>query len=177
MKKLETTEIERLNVENFRNAQKSSICVILENIRSAGNVGSVFRTSDAFRVEKIFICGFTAVPPNKEIHKTALGAEDSVSWEKCIKISEVITALKSKGYKIIAVEQTDSSISLEKFKNEVHGKMAFIFGNEVSGVDQSTLDQCDGAVEIPQFGTKHSFNVSVCAGIVLWEAYKNNIGE
>jgi len=165
-------ELNRKSVDEFRRAEKIPVVVILENVRSAYNVGSVFRTADAFLVEAVYLCGYTAKPPHKEISKTALGAQDSVDWKYFENAKGAIEYLKKDQYKIFAVEQVEESIPLEKFSELVINKVAFIFGNEVSGVEQETISFCDGCIEIPQFGMKHSLNISVAAGIVLWEAVK-----
>ena len=175
MRKLANAELNRLNVEQFRNAEKIPITVVLENVRSALNVGSVFRTADGFRLEKIILVGFTATPPNKEMHKTALGATDTVSWEQVSDTEQAIEALKSSGYKVFAIEQAENAIMLNDFIFDSGEKLALIFGNEVSGVEQETIDKCDGVIEIPQFGAKHSFNISVSAGIVLWHLVNQQI--
>ncbi|MBS1609392.1 MAG: RNA methyltransferase, partial [Bacteroidetes bacterium] len=150
------------------------VIVVLENIRSAYNVGSVFRTSDAFLVEAIYICGYSAKPPHKEIKKTALGAEDTVLWKHFKNATDAISELRNEQYKIYAVEQVENSISLEKFKSDA-GKIAVIFGNEVMGVEQTTIQQCDGTIEIPQLGMKHSLNIATAAGVVLWEIVRSKI--
>lgn len=165
-------ELNRKSVDEFRNAEKIPVVAILENIRSAYNVGSVFRTADAFLIEAVFITGYTAKPPHKEITKTALGAQDSVDWKYFESTKMAIEHLKQDQYSIYAVEQVAQSISLETLPGLGINKIAFIFGNEVSGVDHETLTLCDGSIEIPQFGMKHSLNISVAAGIVLWEAVK-----
>jgi 23S rRNA (guanosine2251-2'-O)-methyltransferase len=169
LRKLNMDELNRMSVEDFRNSEKLPVTVILDNIRSCHNIGSVFRTSDALLVEKIWLCGITATPPNKEIHKAALDAEKSVAWEYAETTVNAVMLLKHKGYKVFAVEQVSNSIPLPDFTPGHNVKIALVFGNEVKGVEQSVIDLCDGAIEIPQFGTKHSFNVSVSAGIVLWE--------
>lgn len=169
MRKLKNSELGRLSVDEYREVEKTPVTVVLDNIRSCNNIGSVFRTSDALLIEKIFLCGITATPPNKEIHKTALDAEMSVPWEYTEETETAVLALKTAGYKVMAVEQVENSISLPDFAPEQNGKLALVFGNEVKGVQQSVVDLCDGAIEIPQYGTKHSFNVSVSAGIVLWD--------
>jgi 23S rRNA (guanosine2251-2'-O)-methyltransferase len=168
-RKLNMDELNRLSVEEYHKTGKLPVCVILDNIRSCHNIGSVFRTSDALLIEKIYLCGITATPPNKEIHKTALDAEKSVCWEYAEDGLQVVKTLQGSGYSVFAVEQVANSISLPDFKVDVKGKIALVFGNELKGVQQSVIDQCNGAIEIPQFGTKHSFNISVSAGIVLWE--------
>lgn len=169
MRKLKSNELDRLSVEEYQKIEKTSITVILDNIRSCNNIGSVFRTSDALLIEKIFLCGITATPPNTEIHKTALDAEKSVAWEYASETVVAVTKLKENGYKVYAVEQVENSIMLPDFTPLKDQKIALVFGNEVKGVQQSVIDLCDGAIEIPQYGTKHSFNISVSAGIVLWD--------
>jgi tRNA G18 (ribose-2'-O)-methylase SpoU len=168
MRKLSMDELNRKSVEEFRQSEKIPLVVVLENIRSAYNVGSVFRTADAFLLQSIYLCGYTAYPPHKEIKKTALGAEDTVQWKHFRDIKEAIRELKEEGYAIYAVEQAESSIALQNFDTDSH-KIAVIFGNEVTGVEQSTIALSDGCIEIPQLGMKHSLNISVAAGIVLWE--------
>ena len=175
MRKLKNSELGRISVENFKNSKKSPIVVVLDNVRSALNVGSVFRTSDAFRIEKIYLCGITATPPNKEIRKSALGATESVEWEKVEDTESVIKKLKSEGYHICAIEQTENSIMLNDF-SPAEKPIAVVFGHEVNGVQQSVVDLCNQSIEIPQIGTKHSLNISVSVGIVIWDLYKNIIG-
>lgn len=172
MRKLKLDELERLSVDEFLTKDKTPIVAVLDNIRSALNVGSIFRTADAFAIEKIIICGISATPPNREINKTAIGATESVAWEYFEDIVEATKRLKGDGYAIIGVEQTDQSILLTEFKPKKE-KIAVIFGNEVDGISDDILDMMDECIEIPQFGTKHSLNVSVCAGIVLWEITKS----
>jgi len=169
MRKLKTSELNRLNIETYREVNKNPIIVVLDNIRSCNNIGSFFRTSDALLIEAIYLCGYTATPPNKEIHKTALDAENSVSWSYFEKAEEAINDLHRRGFIVYAVEQIEKSISLIDFIPMEDEKIALVFGNEVMGVQQNVVDSCDGAIEIPQFGIKHSFNVSVSAGIVLWD--------
>lgn len=164
-------ELKRISVEDFRTAVKIPVIIILDNIRSQHNTGSVFRTADAFRLEAIYLCGITATPPHREIHKTALGATESVLWKYFGDTSEAILQLKEKNYKIVAVEQTDRSISLSEYQPGTEPGIAIIFGNEVNGIDDNVISQCDLSIEIPQFGTKHSLNVSVAAGIVIWEIF------
>jgi 23S rRNA (guanosine2251-2'-O)-methyltransferase len=171
MRKLKNIELNRLSTEDFRKAEKSPFCIILDNVRSLNNIGSVFRTADAFLAEKILLCGITATPPHKDIHKTALGSTESVEWEYYKNTIDAVKALKNEGYIIVAVEQTTGSISLEKFRVEPGKKYVFVFGHEVRGVDQSVIDECDYCLDIPQYGTKHSLNISVSAGIVLWEVF------
>lgn len=172
MKKKNIEDLHRISVETFKSTKKKPLIVVLDNVRSLHNVGSVFRTSDAYLVEKIFLCGITAVPPSAEIHKTALGAEDTVQWEYAENTVAVVDSLKANGYKVIAIEQVEESVSLNDFVIDDNRKYAVIFGNEVKGVQQSVIDQCDACIELPQFGTKHSLNVSVTAGIVIWEFSK-----
>ncbi len=173
MRKLRMEELHRKSVDEVKESDKNPVIAVLENVRSAYNVGSVFRTADAFLIESIFITGYTATPPHKEIKKTALGAEDSVDWKFFKTTKEAIEELKINGFKVYAVEQVTNSISLDNIAELSIDKIAFIFGNEVVGVDQEIISLCDGCVEIPQFGMKHSLNISVAAGIVLWEAVKN----
>ena len=166
-KKLKLTELNRLDLEEFKQLEKDPVVVLLNDIRSLHNIGSVFRTCDAMAVEKLYLCGITATPPHREIRKTAIGASESVNWEYQKNAIEVIKRYQKSGYQIIALEQTDKAISLENFdwNNE---KILLIFGNEVNGVDQDLINESDISIEIPQWGTKHSFNISVSAGIVLW---------
>lgn len=173
MKKLPTAAIERLSVDDFRLARKIPVIIILDNVRSQSNIGSVFRTSDAFRVEALFLCGISATPPSREIHKTALGATDSVKWEYYKSTIEAVTELKNRGYLILGVEQSDQGKLIQGFIPEPKQKYGLIFGNEVHGIDDNIMESCELCLEIPQSGTKHSLNVSVAAGIVLWEFYKN----
>jgi 23S rRNA (guanosine2251-2'-O)-methyltransferase len=175
--KLSMDDLNRKSVEEFKRSEKTPVIAVLENIRSAYNVGSVFRTADAFLLEAIYITGYTCIPPHKEIKKTALGAEETVEWKHFASATEAITALKEDGYKVYAVEQAINSISLEKLKLPSNEKIAFIFGNEVSGVEQSTIEQCDGCVEIPQLGMKHSLNIATAAGVVLWEVVRGRISD
>jgi tRNA G18 (ribose-2'-O)-methylase SpoU len=172
MRKLRNSELNRISVEEFKKTEKTPLVVVLDNIRSCNNIGSVFRTSDALLIEKIYLCGITATPPNKDIHKTALDAEKSVEWEYVENTEDVVEKLKNEGYKVYAIEQVENSISLPGFKPAKNEKTAIVFGNEVKGVKQSVINICDGSIEIPQFGTKHSFNISVSAGIVLWDIFQ-----
>ena len=174
MKKLTTEEMGRMSVEEFRESEKLPLTVVLDNVRSLNNIGSVFRTSDAFRVEHIALCGITATPPHREIHKTALGAEDSVEWSYHEDTTECVRGLKEKGYRIYAVEIAHDSIKLDamtQLRNNAL-KIALVFGNEIEGVQESVMEHCDGALEIPQYGTKHSLNVSCAAAIAIWELSK-----
>ena len=174
MRKILNEELGRESINTFRIKTKNKIVIVLDNVRSAHNAGSVFRTADAFAVEKIFCCGITASPPNRELLKTSLGAEQSVEWKYFPSTSEAIQELKNAEYKIIAIEQIDKSISLEKFFFNAEEKIALVFGNEVKGVSEEILPMIDSAIEIPQFGTKHSFNISVTVGIVLWEFFRQH---
>ena len=169
-------ELGRKSVEEFRESQKLPVIAVLENIRSAYNVGSVFRTADAFLLEGIYICGYTAFPPHKEIRKTALGAEDTVAWKHFKNIEEAIDEIRAMGYKVYAVEQAVESWKLGSFSAE-EDKVAVIFGNEVTGVEQRTIALCDGVIEIPQLGMKHSLNVATAAGVVLWELIRERIHQ
>ena len=169
MRKLKITELNRISTEEFRRVEKMPLVVVLDHVRSLYNVGSVFRSSDAFRVEAIYLCGITATPPNAEIHKTALGAEDTVNWQYFKSTQEAVLQLKTAGYEIWSVEQVEGSVMLQNFKPDKKKHYAIILGNEVKGVQQEVVDMCDGCIEIPQFGTKHSLNVSVTAGILIWE--------
>ena len=161
-------ELGRISVDEYRDSASSGVVVVLDNIRSAHNVGSAFRTSDAFKVDKVFLCGICAVPPCADIHKTALGAEESVCWEHVDDTLSVIRRLKDEGYTVVSVEQTEHSVMLDSFVRESGKKYALVFGNEVNGVDQLVVDESDFSLEIPQWGTKHSLNVSVSVGVVLW---------
>jgi len=173
MRKLKNSELDRLSIPAFKKAGKLPLTVILDNVRSLYNIGSVFRTSDAFLIEKIYLCGITACPPHRDIHKTALGATESVTWEYKKETLQAVADLKADGYRIIAVEQTNESIALRNFKTDAGVKYAVVFGHEIRGVDQHIVDLCDMSIEIPQFGTKHSLNISVSAGIVLWHLYND----
>jgi 23S rRNA (guanosine2251-2'-O)-methyltransferase len=173
MKKLSMDELDRKTVDEFKRSKKFPVIVVLENIRSMHNVGSVFRTADAFLIEAIYICGYTAQPPRKEIDKTALGATETVTWKYFSSSKEAIEDLQKNEYKIFSIEQVDKSISLEKFNELQIEKVALIFGNEVTGVEAETISLSNGCIEIPQFGMKHSLNISVAVGIVLWEVIRN----
>jgi 23S rRNA (guanosine2251-2'-O)-methyltransferase len=172
MKKLKLEELGRISVDEFKEANKIPVCILLDNVRSLHNVGSVFRTADSFRIEKIFLTGITGTPPHREIEKTALGATASVEWQYFEKPEEAARQLKSNGYKIIIIEQTSESIPLQKLNPIAKEKYCLVFGNEVNGVSDEVIEQATLAVEIPQTGTKHSLNISVCAGIVVWEVFK-----
>lgn len=169
MRKLKITELNRLTVDEFKKADKLPLVVILDEVRSLHNIGSVFRTSDAFLVERIYLCGITATPPHPEMHKTALGAEDTVDWKYVKNTKEAVEELHKEGYTVLAIEQVEGSTMLDEFEPEPDKKYAIVMGNEVKGVQQEVVDACDGCIEIPQYGTKHSLNVSVTTGIVLWE--------
>ena len=173
MRKLKMEELGRKSVEEFKRSSKIPVIIVLENVRSAYNVGSVFRTGDAFLIEAIYLAGYTARPPHKEIKKTALGAEETVNWRHFTTASLAVRELKENGYKVFAIEQVVNSISLEK--TGVTDKTALIFGNEVSGIEQSTIALCDGCIEIPQLGMKHSLNIATAVGVVLWEIVRNRI--
>ena len=194
VRKLRTIEIERMSVEEFHRAEKMPLVVVLDDVRSLYNVGSVFRTCDAFRVESIYLCGITATPPSTEIHKTALGAEDSVDWKYFSSAEDAVAELKAEGYTVYAVEQAEGSVKLPFSIENPSSKLekspasfilhssskkgaALVLGHEVKGVSQSVVDACDGCLEIPQFGTKHSLNVSVAAGIVIWEFARHFYGQ
>jgi len=171
MRKLSMDDLNRKTAEEFKKASKLSLVLVLDNVRSMNNIGSVFRTADAFLLEGIYLCGVTAQPPHREIQKTALGATETVNWKHFETTIDAVNSLKAEGYKVYAVEQADQSIMLDKF-TPAEGKIALVFGNEVNGVDQAVIDICDACVEIPQFGTKHSLNISVSVGIVVWEVAK-----
>ncbi len=171
MRKLKNEELNRISVEEFKQTNKTPLVVVLDNIRSLNNIGSVFRTADAFLIEKIYLCGITAQPPHNEIRKTALGATESVEWEYVKETQEAIEKLKSQNYVCIALEQVENSIMLNDFQPQAAQKYAVVFGNEVKGVQQKIVDLCNFTVEIPQLGTKHSLNIAVSAGIVLWDLF------
>lgn len=173
MRKLTMDELDRKSVEEFKQSQKVPIIAVLENVRSAYNVGSVFRTADAFLIEAVYLCGYTAFPPHKEVRKTALGADETVAWQHFKNTTAALTSLREQGFSIFAVEQAENSFKLQEFKQA--GKVALIFGNEVTGVEQSTIAQTDGCIEIPQLGMKHSLNISVAAGVVLWELVRSRL--
>lgn len=172
MRKLKNEELGRLSPENFKASEKAPIVVVLDNVRSLNNIGSVFRSCDAFLVEAIYLCGITAKPPHREIQKTALGAAETVKWKYFETTLQAISELKNSGYHVYSIEQVENSTMLQHFNASHDKRYALIFGNEVRGVEQAIIDASDGCIEIPQFGSKHSFNISVSAGIVLWELYK-----
>jgi 23S rRNA (guanosine2251-2'-O)-methyltransferase len=169
MRKLKNSELNRKSLEEFKKADKYPFIIVLDNVRSLNNIGSVFRTADGFLIKGVYLCGITATPPHKDIRKTALGATDSVHWKYFNKTADAIKQLRKDGYKVISIEQTDESIMLDEFPVRLGEKYALVFGHEMKGVDQSVIDESDICIEIPQFGTKHSFNISVSAGIVLWD--------
>lgn len=171
-RKLLNIELGRVSAEEYRRLPESGTVVVLDNIRSAHNVGSAFRSSDSFKVDKLYLCGICAVPPSAEIHKSALGAEFSVEWEHSDETLPVIERLRSEGYTVVSVEQTVDSVKLDSFSREPGKKYAFVFGNEVAGVQQDVVDASDFSIEIPQYGTKHSLNVSVSIGIILWHCHR-----
>ena len=180
MRKLNITELQRLSVDEFKQSSKMPLVVVLDDVRSMYNVGSVFRTSDAYRVECIYLCGITGCPPHAEIHKTARGAEDSVDWLYFESAEDAVEDLKRRGYKVFAVEQAEGSIGFplpDDFMSDLPTGYAVVFGNEVKGVKQEVIDRCDGCIELPQYGTKHSLNVATTAGIVIWEYSKLLHGE
>ena len=171
MRKLKNSELNRLSVEEFKQSNKTPLIIILDNIRSLNNIGSVFRTSDAFLIEKIYLCGITAKPPHKDIHKTALGSTDTVDWEYVGDTLSLINMLKTDGVKVLSIEQAEHSTMLNNFLPKTNTKYAVVFGNEVKGVSQDVVNASDTVIEIPQFGTKHSLNISVSAGVVIWDLY------
>lgn len=171
MRKLKNSELDRLSIEGFKTAKKTPIIIILDNIRSLNNIGSVFRTSDAFLIEKIYLCGITATPPHKDIHKTALGSTDSVEWKYVKDTLELVEKLKSEGVKVCAIEQAENAMMLNNFTPEPQTTYALVFGNEVKGVSQEVVGTSDVVIEIPQYGTKHSLNISVSVGVVIWDVF------
>jgi 23S rRNA (guanosine2251-2'-O)-methyltransferase len=176
MRKLAMDELNRKSVNEFRQSEKTPVIIVLDNIRSMHNVGSVFRTADAFLIKGVYLCGYTPQPPHRDIHKTALGATETVDWQYFATTVEAVQSLKSAGYSVYAVEQTEGSIPLQEFALPDSCLLAVVFGNEVSGVGEEALGLCDGSVEIPQWGMKHSLNISIAAGIVLWELVRGRIG-
>lgn len=171
MRKLKNSELDRLSVEDFKHSKKTPIIIVLDNIRSLNNIGSVFRTSDAFLVEKIYLCGITATPPHKDIHKTALGSTDTVDWEYVENTIELVEKLKAENCKVLSIEQAENAVMLDQFTPEVNTKYALVFGNEVKGVSQKVVNTSDNVIEIPQYGTKHSLNISVSCGVVVWDVF------
>lgn len=172
MRKLMNEELERLAVDEYKESKKIPVLAVLDNIRSQNNIGSIFRTADAFRMEGLILCGITAKPPHREIHKTALGATESVDWEYRENTTEAILELKEKGYRVLSVEQVEGAVNLDQLKLLSDQKYALVFGHEIRGVEQKVVDLSDQCIEIPQYGTKHSLNISVAAGIVIWEVFK-----
>ena len=170
-RKLKLQELGRLNIEDYKAEAKTPLIVVLDNIRSLNNIGSVFRSADAFRIEKIYLCGITATPPHRDIHKTAIGATESVNWEYAENTLTIVAQLQANNVHCISIEQTENSVMLDEFKPVQGQKYAVIMGNEVDGVQQSVVDKCDSVIEIPQIGTKHSLNISVCTGVVLWDFF------
>jgi 23S rRNA (guanosine2251-2'-O)-methyltransferase len=177
MRKLLNSELERKTFDQFKESKKSPIVIVLDNVRSQSNIGSIFRTADAFLTRAIYLCGITAKPPHREIQKTALGATESVQWKYYDKTSDAIKELREAGYIIISIEQAEGSVGLQDFRISEGRQYALIFGNEVNGVDQDIINLCDYCIEIPQFGTKHSFNIAISVGIVLWELNKGLGGK
>lgn len=175
MRKLKNSELERLNVDEFKSAEKTPFIIILDNIRSLNNIGSVFRTSDAFLVEKIYLCGITATPPHNDIRKTALGSTETVDWEYVENTIDLVEKLKAEDIKVISIEQAERATMLNDFQPEANQKYALVFGNEVKGVAQNVVDASDAVIEIPQFGTKHSLNISVSCGVVVWDVFSKLI--
>jgi 23S rRNA (guanosine2251-2'-O)-methyltransferase len=175
MKKLKLDELNRISIDEFKQVEKLKACIVLDNVRSLHNVGSAFRTADAFRIDKIYLTGITGTPPHREIQKTALGATESVAWEYVENTAFLISQLKNQGYRIIVVEQTNESISLQDFQLEENTNYCLVFGNEVNGVSDDVVALADTAIEIPQEGTKHSLNISVCLGIVVWDFFRKKI--
>ena len=171
MRKLKNNELDRLSIDDFKTVKKTPIIIILDNIRSLNNIGSVFRTSDAFLIEKIYLCGITATPPHKDINKTALGSTDTVAWEHVEDTNQLIENLKLDHIKICSIEQAENATMLNNFKVETNTTYALVFGNEVKGVQQSIVSNSDAVIEIPQFGTKHSLNISVSCGVVVWDVF------
>ncbi len=171
-RKLKNEELNRISIEEFKSTAKTPIIIVLDNIRSLNNIGSVFRTADAFLIKAVYLCGITATPPHREIQKTALGATESVEWKYFKSTGEAIDLLKENDYKVAAIEQTENSTMLDQYPINENEKLAIVFGNEVKGVEQEVIDLSDSIIEIPQFGTKHSLNISVSVGVVVWELYR-----
>lgn len=175
MRKLEMDELNRKSIDEFKQSEKAPLIAVLDNIRSMHNVGSVFRTADAFLIQGVYLCGYTPQPPHRDIHKTALGATETVDWHYFPTALDAVRSLKEEGYSVFAIEQVENSVPLQEFSAKHSGKLAVVFGNEVSGVSEDILPFCDGSVEIPQWGMKHSLNVSIAAGIVLWELVRGRL--
>ena len=176
MRKLAVTELQRIDIDTFKQSQKIPLVMVLDNVRSLHNIGSIFRTADAFRIEHIYLCGITATPPHAEIHKTALGAENSVEWTFFEDTIDAVKHLQAQGFIVYEVEQAENSIELTNLTLDPTKQYAMVVGNEVKGVGQAVVDACQGCIEIPQFGTKHSLNVSIAAGLVMWDAFKQLYG-
>jgi len=174
MRKLANAELNRKSIEDFKSSGKAPFIIVLDNVRSLNNIGSVFRTADAFLVEAVYLCGITAKPPHREINKTALGATESVVWKYFKNVSEAIESLKKENVSVVAIEQAEGSVALDNFIPDKDKRYALVFGHEVKGVSQEVMDTCDTCIEIPQYGTKHSFNIAVSAGIILWELFKKS---
>ncbi|WP_434037011.1 RNA methyltransferase [Formosa sp. 4Alg 33] len=171
MRKLKNSELDRLSVEDFKDTKKTPLIIVLDNIRSLNNIGSVFRTSDAFLIEKIYLCGITATPPHKDIHKTALGSTETVAWEYAERTLDVVEKLQAEDVKVLSIEQAENATMLDTFTPEADTTYALVFGNEVKGVAQDVVSKSDMVIEIPQFGTKHSLNISVSAGVLIWDVF------
>ena len=174
-RKLKLQELGRISVSEFKEADKTPIIIILDNIRSLNNIGSVFRTADSFRIEKIYLCGITAQPPHRDIHKTALGSTETVTWEHVTDTVQLVQELQNESIECYAIEQAENSLNLLEFQPNKEKRIAIVMGNEVDGVQQEVIDLCDGVIEIPQIGTKHSLNISVCTGVVVWDLYSKII--
>jgi 23S rRNA (guanosine2251-2'-O)-methyltransferase len=177
MRKLKNCELNRISIEEYKQVEKNQVIIVLDNIRSLNNIGSIFRTADAFRVHAIYLYGITACPPHKDIHKTALGATESVDWKYFSTTEELIRELREQSYKIFAIEQADESIRLDAFEFKAGDKIALVFGNEINGVSDGMMELADGCIEIPQFGTKHSLNIAISAGIVIWHLFQTSGGQ
>ena len=171
MRKLKNSELDRLSIDAFKEVKKTPLIIVLDNIRSLNNIGSVFRTSDAFLIEKIYLCGITATPPHKDIHKTALGSTDTVAWEYAKNTIDLVEKLKAESVKVCAIEQAENATMLNDFKPNIDAKYALVFGNEVKGVNQDVVNASNTVIEIPQFGTKHSLNIAVSCGVVVWDLF------
>lgn len=170
-RKLKLQELGRMSAEEYKSSEKTPLIIVLDNIRSLNNIGSVFRTADCFRVDSLYLCGITAQPPHRDIHKTAIGATETVAWKYVESTVEVVKNLQQKAWKVYAIEQAENAILLPEFTVSANQKLAIVLGNEVDGVQQEVIDACDGCIELPQFGTKHSLNISVCTGIVVWDLF------
>jgi 23S rRNA (guanosine2251-2'-O)-methyltransferase len=171
MRKLKNSELKRVSINEFKSASKTPIVIILDNVRSLNNIGSIFRTADAFLIEAVYLCGITACPPHKDIQKTALGATETVNWKYFKNTIEAVDELKEKSYLVFAIEQTENSVFLDQFQPTIDQGIALVFGNEINGVEQDVINECNGCIEIPQYGSKHSLNIAVCAGILIWDLF------